>query len=197
MIQLLCACWAVVQLFIFLASRKRSSSTSRSNTRKSIYLWEFLFGLLEDDECTSVITWTNKSEGIFELKNTDELAKLWGTVKNRPKMDKNKLIRAIRTYYERGMLKKVRCLWYSGEVWLKEPIFSCVFDCTTYTAIVNLRHCSKYRSFLISIIFSVNGISVPLMPWINTYQTFLIFSIWQWNKYCYLLSSGSLQRRLQ
>ena len=100
----------IVYFSYFTATRKRSSSASRSNTRKSIYLWEFLFGLLEDDECTSVITWTNKSEGIFELKNTDELAKLWGTVKNRPKMDKNKLIRAIRTYYERGMLKKVRCL---------------------------------------------------------------------------------------
>ncbi|CAB3992351.1 ETS-related transcription factor Elf-4-like, partial [Paramuricea clavata] len=82
-------------------SRKRSSST-----RKSLYLWEFLFGLLEDDECVSVITWVNKREGIFALKNTDELAKLWGTVKNRPKMDKNKLIRAMRTYYNRGMLKK-------------------------------------------------------------------------------------------
>jgi hypothetical protein len=88
------------------ASRKRSNS--RSSTRKSLYLWEFLFGLLEDEECTSVITWTDKREGIFELKNTEELAKLWGTVKNRPRMDKSKLIRAIRTYYERGMLKKVK-----------------------------------------------------------------------------------------
>ena len=88
-----------------LDPRKRSNS--RSSTRKSLYLWEFLFGLLEDDECASVITWTNKREGIFELRNTEELAKLWGTVKNRPRMDKSKLIRAIRTYYERGMLKKV------------------------------------------------------------------------------------------
>ncbi|CAB4009054.1 ETS-related transcription factor Elf-4-like [Paramuricea clavata] len=88
------------------ASRKKSHS--RSSTRKSLYLWEFLFGLLEDEECTSVITWTNKREGIFELKNTEELAKLWGTVKNRPRMDKSKLIRAIRTYYERGMLRKVK-----------------------------------------------------------------------------------------
>ena len=90
-------------IYILLASRKRSNST-----RKSLYLWEFLFGLLEDDECTSVICWVDKCQGVFALKNTDELAKLWGTVKNRPKMDKNKLIRAIRTYYNRGMLKKVK-----------------------------------------------------------------------------------------
>jgi hypothetical protein len=90
---------------LFPASTKRSNS--RSNARKSLYLWEFLFGLLEDDECASVLCWINKREGVFELKNTDELAKLWGTVKNRPKMDKYKLFRAIRTYYNRGMLRKV------------------------------------------------------------------------------------------
>ena len=80
---------------------------SGGGTRKSLYLWEFLFGLLEDDECGSIINWVNKDEGVFKLNNTEELAQLWGTVKNRPKMDKNKLIRAIRTYYNRGVLKKV------------------------------------------------------------------------------------------
>ncbi|XP_028410817.1 ETS-related transcription factor Elf-1-like [Dendronephthya gigantea] len=84
------------------------STSSRSNTRKSLYLWEFLFGLLEDEECSSVITWVKKREGIFALRNTEELAKLWGTVKNRPKMDKYKMFRAMRTYYNRGMLKKVK-----------------------------------------------------------------------------------------
>ncbi|XP_028410803.1 ETS-related transcription factor Elf-4-like isoform X3 [Dendronephthya gigantea] len=91
-----------------MAEAPKKRRNSRSAPRKSIYLWEFLFGLLEDDECSSVIAWTNKHEGFFELKNSEELAKLWGTVKNRPKMDKNKLFRAMRTYYERGMLKKVK-----------------------------------------------------------------------------------------
>jgi hypothetical protein len=62
---------------------------------------------LEDDECASVISWTNKLEGIFRLKNANELAKLWGTVKNKPNMDKYKLFRAMRNYYNRGILKKV------------------------------------------------------------------------------------------
>jgi hypothetical protein len=87
-------------------STKRSKY-SRPNTRTSVYLWEFLFGLLEDDECASVISWTNKLEGIFTLKNANELAKLWGTIKNKPNMDKYKLFRAMRNYYNRGILKKV------------------------------------------------------------------------------------------
>ena len=98
----------MMNAFHLIASRKRSCLGS--NTRKSVYLWEFLFGLLEDDECATVIKWISKREGIFELKNTEELAKLWGTVKNRPNMNKEKLIRAMRTYYDRGMLKKVRYL---------------------------------------------------------------------------------------
>ncbi len=89
----------------FLGHRRR-----RNTTRKSLYLWEFLFGLLEDRECTPFICWTNRRDGEFALKDTDELAKLWGTVKNRPLMDKDKLFRAIRTYYNRGMLRKVTCL---------------------------------------------------------------------------------------
>jgi hypothetical protein len=85
----------------------KRSKYSRPSTRKSVYLWEFLFGLLEDDECASVISWTNKLEGIFTLRNTNELAKLWGTIKNKPNMDKYKLFRAMRNYYNTGILKKV------------------------------------------------------------------------------------------
>lgn len=89
-----------------LGSTKKSGS-SKLSTRKSVYLWEFLYGLLEDEECSSVISWTSKEEKVFRLNNADELAKLWGTVKNKPKMDKFKLFRAMRTYYDRGMLRKV------------------------------------------------------------------------------------------
>lgn len=65
---------------------------------------------MEDDECASVIEWISKCDGIFALKNVDELAKLWGTVKNRPAMNKEKFIRAMRTYYAKGILKKVKKL---------------------------------------------------------------------------------------
>lgn len=79
----------------------------QASTRKSVYLWEFLYGLLEDNDCASVISWTNKQEKVFRLNNADELAKLWGTLKKKPRMDKYKLFRAMRTYYDRRMLKKV------------------------------------------------------------------------------------------
>jgi hypothetical protein len=88
-----------------LSTKRRKYS--RPSKRKSVYLWEFLFGLLEDDECASVISWNNKLEGIFTLKNANELAKLWGTVKNKPNMDKYKLFRSMRNYYNTGILKKV------------------------------------------------------------------------------------------
>ena len=92
------------KLYFFSVPNKKCNSRHK---RTSLYLWEFLFGLLEDDECASLLRWVNKREGIFALKNTAELAKLWGTVKNRPHMDKNKLLRAMRTYYDRAILKKV------------------------------------------------------------------------------------------
>ena len=99
----------MINLAIPVGTRRPTvkKNNSQSSTRKSVYLWEFLFGLLEDDECSSVISWTDKRKGIFALHNTDELAKLWGTVKNKPNMNKYKLFRAMRNYYGKGMLKKV------------------------------------------------------------------------------------------
>lgn len=87
-------------------------NNSHPGTRKSVYLWEFLFGLLEDEECSLVISWTSKREGIFTLHNPDELAMLWGTVKNRPNMHKYKLFRAMRNYYGKGMLRKVTDVFF-------------------------------------------------------------------------------------
>ena len=120
----------------FVAYRKRSCLGS--NTRKSVYLWEFLFGLLEDDECATVIRWISKGEGIFELKNTEELAKLWGTLKNRPNMNKEKLIRAMRTYYERGMLKKVASLiFFTYSYTTYQKICSYLVTCILFLLVYN------------------------------------------------------------
>ena len=74
----------------------------------TVYLWEFLFGLLQDPECCSLITWTNKENKEFRIKNTHEIATLWGTVKNRPTMDDKKLLRALRYYYKTKVLRKVK-----------------------------------------------------------------------------------------
>ena len=74
----------------------------------TVYLWEFLYGLLQDPECVSLITWTNRESREFRINNTHEIATLWGTVKNRPTMDDKKLLRALRYYYKTKLLRKVK-----------------------------------------------------------------------------------------
>jgi hypothetical protein len=74
----------------------------------TVYLWEFLYGLLQDPECISLITWTNKESREFRINNAQEIATLWGTVKNRPTMNDKKLLRALRYYYKTKILRKVR-----------------------------------------------------------------------------------------
>ena len=92
-------------IFSFLSAKVRKPWQSGQYT---VYLWEFLFGLLQDPECCSLITWTNKESKEFRIKNTHEIATLWGTVKNRPTMDDKKLLRALRYYYKTKVLRKVR-----------------------------------------------------------------------------------------
>ena len=75
--------------------------------RIQAYLWEFLVGLLEDEECAPFINWTNKFEKEFVVVDPDEVASLWGLLKNRPNMNKTKLRRAIRQYYKRDLIMKV------------------------------------------------------------------------------------------
>ncbi|XP_046839374.1 protein C-ets-2-like [Xenia sp. Carnegie-2017] len=76
--------------------------------RIQAYLWEFLVGLLEDEECAPFINWTNKFEREFVVQDPDEVASLWGMLKNRPNMNKTKLRRAIRQYYKRDLIMKVK-----------------------------------------------------------------------------------------
>ena len=92
-------------LLYFLLAKVRKPWQSGQYT---VYLWEFLYGLLQDPECCSLITWTNKESKEFRIKNTHEIATLWGTVKNRPRMDDKKLLRALRYYYKTKILRKVR-----------------------------------------------------------------------------------------
>ena len=91
-------------LIYFLLAKVRKPWQSGQYT---VYLWEFLYGLLQDPECCSLITWTNKESKEFRINNTHEIAILWGTVKNRPTMDDKKLLRALRYYYKTKILRKV------------------------------------------------------------------------------------------
>lgn len=73
-----------------------------------IHLWEFLLELLAyGDECRSMIAWVREEHGEFKLKNKDEVAKKWGAYKKIKGMNYEKLSRALRHYYPKGIIKKV------------------------------------------------------------------------------------------
>ncbi|XP_068758862.1 transcriptional regulator ERG homolog [Montipora capricornis] len=96
---------------IFIHSQKQKLSTesdAREPRYKNIvHLWEFLLELLAEESCRSLITWVRKERGEFKLKNAEEVAKRWGLVKRKKGMNYEKLGRALRYYYQQGIIKKV------------------------------------------------------------------------------------------
>lgn len=71
-----------------------------------IQLWQFLLELLGDKSRRSVIQWVG-TEGEFKLNDPETVAQMWGERKNKPKMNYEKLSRALRYYYHDGMIAKV------------------------------------------------------------------------------------------
>lgn len=79
----------------------------RKPTKTAVHLWEFLLDLLLDEKSGHVICWINREKGEFKLKNQEEVARRWGNLKHRPGMNYDKLSRALRYYYQKGIIKKV------------------------------------------------------------------------------------------
>ena len=98
--------WFVRFLFELYAS-SNSVSDFKTISQKRISLWFFILELLDLDKCQTCVGWTYEEPYEFAIKNPDELAALWGSVKENPTMTYAKLARGLRYYYGKNIIEKV------------------------------------------------------------------------------------------
>ena len=75
--------------------------------RGPIQLWQFLLDLLLSPDKQHMIHWTGNGYE-FRILQPEEIAKLWGARKNKPRMNYDKLSRGLRYYYSKGIMDKVQ-----------------------------------------------------------------------------------------
>ncbi|CAG9584958.1 unnamed protein product [Danaus chrysippus] len=91
-----------------LPGRPKGSGKNRFKRPRSVSVPEFLRNLLFDERyCPSIIKWEDYSQGKFRFVKPDEVAKLWGQMKQNDNMTFEKFSRAMRYHYRQNVLVSV------------------------------------------------------------------------------------------
>ena len=107
-----------------------------------------------------MICWTNREAGEFKLKNQEEVARRWGNLKHRPGMNYDKLSRALRYYYQKGIIKKV---------------FGILIMALFGKVLLDTVPCSKHVEFVIVQVCPKQVLSILL---------YVLFYLGKWTKTC-------------
>ncbi|RVE44156.1 hypothetical protein evm_011203 [Chilo suppressalis] len=88
--------------------RPKGSGRKVSKRPRSVSVPEFLRNLLLDPRyCPSIIKWEDHSQKKFRFMKPDEVAKLWGKMKQNDNMTFEKFSRAMRYHYRQSVLVSV------------------------------------------------------------------------------------------
>ena len=74
---------------------------------KTTKLFEFVLDILSEPRYSSIISWEG-TDGQFAIKRPGQVACLWGERNGRPNMTYQKFSRALRYYYHKKVLTKIR-----------------------------------------------------------------------------------------
>ncbi|BFZ05323.1 hypothetical protein BsWGS_08362 [Bradybaena similaris] len=81
---------------------------SKEKKVKNQHLWEFIYETLMNPMYNpQYLRWENQRDGVFRFVQSEAVAQLWGGRKNNENMTYEKLSRAMRHYYRRGILERV------------------------------------------------------------------------------------------
>ncbi|CAG5136847.1 unnamed protein product [Candidula unifasciata] len=81
---------------------------SKEKRVKNQHLWEFIYETLMNPMYNpQYLRWENQRDGVFRFVQSEAVAQLWGGRKNNENMTYEKLSRAMRHYYRRGILERV------------------------------------------------------------------------------------------
>uniref|UniRef100_UPI00398E9E48 ETS-related transcription factor Elf-5-like n=1 Tax=Pristiophorus japonicus TaxID=55135 RepID=UPI00398E9E48 len=89
-------------------AESRFPPTGEEHGPCGMHLWKFILNILQNpDRNPGLLKWEDRMEGTFRFLQSDAVAQLWGQKKNNNNMTYSKLSRAMRYYYQKGILERV------------------------------------------------------------------------------------------